>query len=154
MGAAGDPSIAIFDPSNIFNPGRYGVGLIVNPLADGAGFVGDLLGASPGFTVGALGPTTFTSFAGVGFSAGLGCGPDPAPCTSQPIALTQGGHAFALQIQGTAGAQDGTVSYNGGNDTARLTIAVPEASTWANMLLGFGILGSALRRRRMAGATA
>jgi hypothetical protein len=53
---------------------------------------------------------------------------------------------------------------NGGGDTSpdyssqllldNVGIAVPEPSTWAMMLLGFGALGAALRQRRNAAAAA
>ncbi len=147
LGAGNGPTITIFDASNIFNPGRYGVGLVVNPLADGAGFVGDFLSASPGFSVASLGPTTFQNFAGAGYSAGIGCGPDAALCTFQPINLISGNQLFSLQFAGLLGARDGGISYDGGTATATLS-AVPEPATWAMMLLGFGGIGIAVRRRR------
>ena len=146
LGNGAGPTIAILDRSNIFNPNRYGIGLIVNPLADGAGFIGDFLSASPDFSVGALSSTTFQNFAGAGFSAGIGCGPDPALCTFQPLSLTSGGQSYGLQFAGTLGAVDGGVSYNGGTATASLR-AVPEPATWAMMLVGFGAVGYRMRRR-------
>jgi hypothetical protein len=39
-----------------------------------------------------------------------------------------------------------------GGDRA-LTAPVPEPATWAMMLIGFGAIGGAMRRRRTAGAT-
>ena len=51
-------------------------------------------------------------------------------------------------------------SQNAGGDEFRGSIidsisiaAVPEPATWALMLLGFGVVGSAIRRRRRQGAT-
>ncbi|GLJ00174.1 PEPxxWA-CTERM sorting domain-containing protein [Sphingobium sp. BS19] len=41
-----------------------------------------------------------------------------------------------------AGAYNGSLTYN------RLTTAIPEASTWAMMILGMGAVGFAMRRRR------
>jgi hypothetical protein len=73
-------TVSIFDRSQIFNPGRYGIGLIANVLSDGAGIVGDFSGASPEFTVGALTPTTFTDYFGVGHgSTSISGNPPAAP---------------------------------------------------------------------------
>src|SRR5689334_17805457 len=57
-------TVAIFDRTQMFNPGRYGIGLIANVVNDGAGIVGDFAGASPEFSVNALTPTTFTDYFG------------------------------------------------------------------------------------------
>ena len=67
-------SVAIFDATTPFGPpGHYAVGLIQNPLADGAGIVADYLGATPAFTLasGGVVPTTFTGYVGVGVSSGV-----------------------------------------------------------------------------------
>lgn len=146
LGTGAGPTVALFDKTNLFTGDRYGVGLIVNPLADGAGFVGDFVSASPEFSVTALRSTVFQNFAGVGFSGGIGCGPDPAPCTLQPLTLSRGGRSYDLQFASTPGAAEGGVSYNGGAATAVLS-AVPEPAAWATMLLGFGLTGLSLRRR-------
>ncbi|MCK7500926.1 MAG: hypothetical protein MZW92_70240 [Comamonadaceae bacterium] len=68
--AARGVTVAIFDRSQVFFPGYYGVGLIADVVADGAGIVGDFTGASPDFTVDALTPTTFTGYRGVGHGSG------------------------------------------------------------------------------------
>jgi hypothetical protein len=72
--AAAGVTVALFDRSQIFHPGRYGIGLIADVVNDGAGIVGDFEASSPEFTVEALTPTTFTDYYGVGHGSG--------PCTS------------------------------------------------------------------------
>lgn len=51
---------------------------------------------------------------------------------------------------------DGYVERTGGPAWVRVTIgdptAVPEPATWAMMIIGFGVAGSALRRRKIAAA--
>jgi hypothetical protein len=69
---------------------------------------------------------------------------------------------FGLQNSGSFVLTPGTytLSFNGlavGDHTAfidavSLTSAVPEAATWAMMLLGFGVIGGALRRHRNVAA--
>jgi len=51
--------------------------------------------------------------------------------------------SYLLTIQGTS---FGNAQF-GGNTTVTTT-AVPEAATWLSMLLGFGVVGAAARRRR------
>ncbi len=104
FGAASPPgvSVAIFDAGTPFDPGRYGVGLIQDPPADGAGFVADHRGASPAFALAAGGvvPTTFTGYAGVGVSSGI-CligSPPSCPTAVTPVPMTWAGEAFALQL--------------------------------------------------------
>jgi hypothetical protein len=52
---------------------------------------------------------------------------------------------FTLNIQGTPGTQNGSLS---GNVAFTAAAAVPEPGTWAMMLLGFGAIGFSMRRRR------
>lgn len=142
---AGGITVAIFDKSNIFTPGKYGVGFIVDPVADGAGIVGDFDGATPEFSVGNIVPTVFTGYNGAGVSAGIGCGIGPV-CTPAPISLTSsGGQAWSLQLGNrieftAAGAPLNTASI----------AAVPEPATWSLMIAGFGLVGIGLRRRAAA----
>lgn len=63
-------TVAIFD-QNSFTPGRYGVGILQEPPQDGAGIIGDFLGASPNFTAAAITPTAFTGYFGVGYGSGV-----------------------------------------------------------------------------------
>lgn len=65
-----------------------------------------------------------------GFSVGAGSGALPTY------------HAFADNV--TFNTRSGTTTYN--FETAGIG-AVPEPSTWAMMLLGFGLVGGAMRRR-------
>lgn len=60
-----------------------------------------------------------------------------------------GAGTFSLAIQGTPGAQNGSL---GGTVAFQSMAAVPEPGTWAMMLLGFGAIGASMRRRRHAGA--
>ena len=50
----GGITIAIFDQTNPFVPGKYGVGFIVDPVLDGAGIIGRFGDATTNFTVDAL----------------------------------------------------------------------------------------------------
>jgi hypothetical protein len=52
---------------------------------------------------------------------------------------------YTLNIQGTPGTQNGSLS---GNVAFTAAAAVPEPGTWAMMLLGFGAIGFSMRRRR------
>lgn len=68
---------------------------------------------------------------------------DPAPETwalLAPIVLTPGSHTIFVNgnLTGPSGAYSGTLNVQ----------AVPEPATWAMMILGFGAVGMALRRRR------
>ena len=56
-----------------------------------------------------------------------------------------GAGTFTLNILGTPGTQNGAF---GGVVSFASTPAVPEPGTWAMMLLGFGGIGFAMRRRR------
>lgn len=144
-------SVAIFDATTPFGPpGRYGVGLISDPLADGAGFVADYAGATPPFTVasGGVVPTTFTGYSGVGVSGGVcivGSGGECQEHAVSPIPLTWSGQAFALVL--------GNYSEDAGPDaptyTARIS-AVPEPSTLA-LLAAPALAGVALVRRKRQG---
>lgn len=48
----------------------------------------------------------------------------------------------------------GTYSLGDARGSGTFTITVPEPSTWALLIGGFGFVGAAIRRRRTAGATA
>lgn len=56
-----------------------------------------------------------------------------------------------LQSIVVSGRSTGTASY-GGN--VQITNAVPEPASWALMLIGFGLVGTSLRRRNVAAVTA
>ena len=61
---------------------------------------------------------------------------------ANPVTLDPG--QYTLTINGNNSAAGSL----GGSITIRPAVAVPEASTWAMMLLGFGAIGFAYRRRR------
>jgi hypothetical protein len=148
-------TVSIFDRSQIFNPGRYGIGLIANVLADGAGIVGDFVSASPEFTVNALTPTTFTDYYGVGHGSGpcITGNPPACPHLEVPWVLRDGSNAaWALTLgnyeedypalhPGSAAATVGLLN------TAVIT-AVPEPATMGLMLAGLAGMGALVRARR------
>lgn len=152
IGAGEDPAygigIALFDRTNVFFPGVYGVGFIANPLEDGAGIVADFESADPEFTVLNIKPTIFSGFAGAGYLAGIGCAPpDPRPCTPRPISLISGdGAAFSLGF-----ANGDRV---GGLPHSASLAAVPEPGSWAILVAGFAVTGTMLRRRSPRAALA
>lgn len=138
-------TVNVFDPTNVFTPGLYGVGLFNSPVEDGAGIVGDFSSASPAVLVDNLQPAVFGGYNGAGFSAGAGCFPlgNPA-CQVQPWQLRDAvGNAYALTLSGrTEQAADGAPLH-----TAQL-VAVPEPASLA--LLGIGMFATAAVRRRRA----
>ena len=101
-------SIAIFDQSNVSAPGKYGIGFIVDPVADGAGIIGRFGGASRNFTVDNLQTATMTGYIGAGFRSGVGpagpgCFQNPLACAISPISLFDGdGDLFGLTIASRA----------------------------------------------------
>ncbi len=144
-------TVAIFD-QNSFTLGRYGIGLIADPVGDGAGIVGDFVSASPDFTVAALTATVFTGFAGVGHSSGV-CTSGTAPACPHAITpwvlhdgsnaawnLTLGNYSEDYPIAHSPGASIGPLN------TAQI-VAVPEASIYGSMFAGLVGLVVALRRR-------
>ena len=61
-------TVAVFDgTTQLGPPGHYAVGLLQNPLADGAGFIGDFVTSTPTFNAAKLVPTDFTGYFGVGY---------------------------------------------------------------------------------------
>jgi hypothetical protein len=145
-------TVAIFD-QNSFMPGRYGIGLLADPVNDGAGVVGDFVTASPNFVVSALTPTVFGDYFGVGHGSGV-CITGSAPACphlftpwvlhdSANVAwnLTLGNYEEDYPVAHTPGATVGPLN------SAAILSAVPEPSTYALMLAG--LLGIASLRRRI-----
>lgn len=152
-------AVAVFD-QNSFTPGRYGVGLIADPLHDGPGIVGDFLSASPDFTVAALTPTTFIDFYGVGHGSGVCLSGSPPACphavtpwvlhdaSAAAWNLTLGNFDEDYPVAHTPGASIGPLN------TAQLLaaptlLAVPEPSSDGLMLAGLVGLAVASRIRRL-----
>jgi hypothetical protein len=132
------PTVNVFDRTNVFNPNRYGVGFISNPLQDGAGFVADFSGANPDFVVTDLRSTQFVGYNGAGFLSGVGCFPPGNPsCTFQPWTLRDAtGATFQL---GFANRQE---EFAEGAPLARVQLnAIPEPGTL--VLLMAGLVGIA-----------
>jgi len=128
-------TVAVFDQSTPYGPGHYAVGFLQNPVADGAGFIGDWLSASPNFSATHLVTTTFTNYVGVGY----GSGPNDANNnpTVVPIPLTNAAdNAYLL----TLGNYDEDFTPGVPANTAQL-IAVPEPDSSITILLGFGLIG-------------
>lgn len=91
-------TVEVFDDTTPFGPpGHYATGLLQNPVADGAGFIGDWRSASPPFSAAHLVPTEFTNYEGVGYASGP-FGTDkvvPIPlsdATGNPYVLTLGAY--------------------------------------------------------------
>lgn len=149
-------TVAIFDRAS-FDPGHYAIGLIVDPVHDGAGIVGDFASASPDYTAAALTPTVFGDFYGVGHASGLCLSGSPPACPhavtpwllrdSSNVAhlLTLGSFELDYPIAHTPGA--GLTSL----ETAQI-LAVPEPASAGLMLGGLVGLSVAMRRKAVAGA--
>ena len=129
-------SVAIFDGTTPFGPpGHYAAGLVQNPVADGAGFVGDFLSASPTFSAAHLTPTNFTGYFGVGFGSGPETFQGSGVNTVVPIPLTDAqGHNFVL----TLGNYDEQAAVGVQNTANILAVPVPEMSP----MISFGILAA------------
>lgn len=143
-------SVAIFDRTTPFGvPNRYGVGIIQNPLADGAGFIADYMDATVPFMIGSTGlvPTTFTGYSGVGVSSGVCTVGTPASCQAHavtPIPMTWNGQSFQLTFGNYEDDAPPTPVFSA------TLVATPEPGTLP--LLAIGVVGGALlagRRRRV-----
>ena len=146
-------TVSIFDRSQIFNPGRYGIGLIANVLSDGAGIVGDFLSASPDYSVSALTPTTFTDYFGVGHGSGpCASGAPPAcPHVDTPWVLRDAANAVWSLTLGNY-EEDYPTAHTPGATVGPLNTAViaavPEPATLGLMLAGLAGMGAVTRGRR------
>jgi len=72
------------------------------------------------------------------------------PSTGSGQSRTVGGIPILANVQNiieVIGHTTGSGSYSG---TATFTANVPETATWGMMLVGFGMMGSVMRRRRVA----
>lgn len=140
-------SVAIFDATTPFDPGRYGVGVIQNPLADGAGIVADYAGATPAYVIGTTGvrATTFTGFNGVGVSSGVCLVGPPGGCVTNavtPIPLTFGADTYALTLGNYSQDVGAEFSYS-----VSIT-AVPEPGSALQLGIGVLAIGFVMRRKQ------
>lgn len=146
-------SVAIFD-RNSFTPGHYGIGIIQDPVNDGAGIVGDFEGASPDFTVDALTSTVFTQYFGVGYASGVCTQGPPDACLQNavtPLVLRgPGNQVYSLTLGNFD--EDYPVIHDvpfptilGPLNSAELT-EVPEPATFA--LAGLALAGVLFASRR------
>jgi hypothetical protein len=142
-------------PATVTAPGTFIIG---SNLSSGPGTFSDMftftLGgtsalfngqvSSKDFTTGVQ-DITFTSLLVDGASVFTKTSSDPNPDTwaiLSPILLDAGSHTITVggNLLGANGSYVGNFNVQ--------TAAVPEAATWAMMLLGFGGMGMVIRRRR------
>lgn len=136
-------TVAVFDDTTPYGNGHYAIGLLQNPLADGAGFIGDWLSASPPFSAAHLVTTVFTNYEGVGY----GSGPNDVSGnpTVVPIPLSDAtGNPYLL----TLGNYDEQLAEGAPLNTAQLE-AVPEPDSSIAMLVGLGLIGISPLSRRL-----
>ena len=141
-------TIAVFDTATPFEPGHYAIGILQNPLADGAGIIGDFLSVSSPYTADSLHATVFTGYTGVGYGSGPPTDPTRTNHAVVPILLTgTGGNVYDL----TLGNYDEEFADGGVQNTARLANApVPEASSVVSLALLFALgLGTVVVRRKV-----
>jgi hypothetical protein len=99
----------------------------------------------------------FDASSGAGGPFGLNASGFGSPYVFVPVGYISGAAISGMstwlgQSFASLGLDPGTYVYSSGLDTVTVNIggAVPEPSTWAMMLLGFGALGVAMRRRNAA----
>lgn len=163
-------SVAIFDRTSPFPPSpEYGIGLIGNPILDGAGILADYINASPNFTIDQLVTTTFAAsdYVGTGEQSGV-CTDSVAVCEDpfayhdnsvEPFLLTSNGVQSSLTfpdqvtLTNASYVNDPSAPPPGVPypniiintvSTVSLT-AVPEPSSW--LLLGFGLTAVSMMGR-------
>jgi hypothetical protein len=118
-----------------------------NPIpgpAYGGSFVGFVVYNVPTYLNGTLYSSAidFSSFStGGGLGSSLGLSPDGPQ-------LYSGSESAPTILIGNYALSDGT-AWNLSISAANTSTAVPEPATWGMMLLGFGIIGGAMRRGRV-----
>jgi len=75
----------------------------------------------------------------------------PVPASGSGQSTTVGGITILKNIQNIIEVQGHTTGANGYTGTATFTAGpVPEPATWGMVVLGFGAMGAAMRRRQRA----
>lgn len=156
------------DSNYVVNPNTGALTLTATPVAFGAGDVN--AGANPTITGNAYIHGTATQFAidtttdflvrqanNAGTLTSVGSlGVAVGPRTAFDIGFDGMGYIMDANRFYTVNLQTGNASLVGTNERALFGIAVapvPEPSTWAMMILGFGAVGGAMRRRTATVAT-
>jgi hypothetical protein len=148
-------TVAIFD-QNSFSPGRYGIGILQNPPADGAGIIADFTGASPDFTANNIVSTVYTGYQGVGYGSGIclqGTGGACQVNAVTPLVLHDGlGAAFNLTLGNFEEDYPTVHDPNSPNivgplNTAEL-VATPEPATFGLAVLALAACGLFRRKAR------
>jgi hypothetical protein len=150
-------TVAIFDTTSMFGfPGHVGAGFLQNPLADGAGIIGDWTNSTPPFSVSGLSSAQYTT----ADYFGVGVGSGPCPGASMNGVCSVPNLVVPIPVEGGLSLTLGNYELNNPSNmipvnpnpfsfSATLT-AVPEPSTWALLLVGFAGLAAAgtVRRRK------
>ena len=148
-------TVAIFDQSS-FTPGHYGVGILQEPPLDGAGIIGDFVGASPNFSAATITPTVFTNYFGVGYGSGVclnGTGGNCMLNAITPLVLHDAANdAFDLTLgnyeEDYPTVHDPTSPNIPGPLNSAELVATPEPGTCALAGLSLAALVGFVRRRR------
>jgi PEP-CTERM motif len=150
-------TVAIFDTTSMFGfPGHVAAGFLQNPLADGAGIIGDWTNSTPPFSVSGLTNAQYTT--ADYFGVGVGSGPCPGPSMNGVCSVPN--EVVPIPVEGGLSLTLGNYDLNNPSNmipenpnpflfSATLT-AVPEPSTWALLLVGFAglaVAGSLARRK-------
>jgi hypothetical protein len=144
-------AVALFDPTNVFNPGFYGVGFFGNPLSVGAGLTARFDGANTSFSATAPGEAMFEDYLGYGALSGPTIEPGPgivcqtvsaSLCSSVPIFLTgPDGQLYDLTLLSAGYDANGSFAYSA---------SISEVPLPGGLVLFATALGGAIGRHRLA----
>ena len=147
-------AVALFDPSNVFNPGFYAAGFFGNPQGVGPGLVARFGGADGAWSAASPAEAALTGYLGYGAVSGPTADGGPGNrcqegqadlCAVVPILLTgPDGTLYDLTLVSAAYDADGQYAF-----TASLA-PVPVPAPGALVLLGTGLAAAGIARRRMA----
>jgi hypothetical protein len=111
-------AVALFDPTNVFNPGFNGVGFFGNPESVGPGLIARFGSSSPAFSAVDPSATEFSDYLGYGALSGPTIDPGPgfvcqtvsaSLCATVPIFLTgPGGELYDLTLLSNGYDGDGS----------------------------------------------